>query len=376
MSKLRCDTAIHLPNLKIRGFFGIEELEIKRLGPVTLIAGANGAGKTTVLDAVRTYAERGRQSTLQDILNRRQEILDDIDVNDKPVALLDWSALFFGRCLDEGQSISIGPPSRAADRQLLLTLKRDQQTQEMYPSTYQQDTPLLLETEFAGHTGSIPIEPSLSPPLHWTTAQLRQLERQRSHRTPDPEVCQSLGPDLPDGRLIADLWQAVALRDAETDAIDALNLLTTNGQMVERVTVIESERGIFPRPIVRLSGRDEPVPLKSLGDGALRMFCMALALANSRGGFLLIDEVENGIHHSVQDQFWEMISRTAHANNVQVLATTHSWDAVAGYARAMTQIDEIEGALVRLERDADGAYAVEYSEEDLEVAAEQGIEVR
>ena len=106
------------------------------------------------------------------------------------------------------------------------------------------------------------------------------------------------------------------------------------------------------------------------------MFGLALALANSRDGFLLIDEVENGIHHSVQDRFWEMILHTAHANNVQVLATTHSWDAVVGYARAATRIEEVEGTLVRLERDEDGIFAVEYDERELAVIAKQGIEVR
>ena len=98
--------------------------------------------------------------------------------------------------------------------------------------------------------------------------------------------------------------------------------------------------------------RDEPrpVPLKSLGDGAVRLFGVALALANSKDGFLLIDEAENGIHHSIQRDFWMMILKAAHQNNVQVLATTHSWDCVAGFAMAATEIEEVDGALVRLDR--------------------------
>ena len=57
-----------------------------------------------------------------------------------------------------------------------------------------------------------------------------------------------------------------------------------------------------------------------------RLFTVALALANSRDGFLLIDEAENGIHHSVQADYWRLVLQTAQDNNVQVLATTHSWD--------------------------------------------------
>ncbi|MDE0446870.1 MAG: AAA family ATPase [Spirochaetaceae bacterium] len=62
----------------------------------------------------------------------------------------------------------------------------------------------------------------------------------------------------------------------------------------------DGESNSVRRAVVRLKDQERPVPLKSLGDGAERLFGVALALANSRGGFLLIDEAENGIHHSVQ----------------------------------------------------------------------------
>ena len=128
--------------------------------------------------------------------------------------------------------------------------------------------------------------------------------------------------------------------------------------------------------MVKLKSHRRPVPLRSLGDGAMRMFGIALALANSRDGFLLIDEAENGIHHGLQRDFWRMVLQTAQANNVQVLATTHSWDCVVGFARAVLECEDIEGALARVERYDGKLRAVMYSERNLRVAAEQNIEVR
>ena len=53
MSDNTGDDSLHVPSLRIEGFRGIDSLTINRLGRVTLLAGRNGTGKTTVLDAVR-----------------------------------------------------------------------------------------------------------------------------------------------------------------------------------------------------------------------------------------------------------------------------------------------------------------------------------
>ena len=123
---------------------------------------------------------------------------------------------------------------------------------------------------------------------------------------------------------------------------------------------------------VRLDTRN----IESLGDGAVRLLGVAVALANSRDGFLLIDEAENGIHHSLQRDFWRMVLQTARDHNVQVLATTHGWDCVRGFAQAATDLDTVHGALFRLERDGHRTRVVEYREDELAVAARDGIEVR
>ena len=173
---------------------------------------------------------------------------------------------------------------------------------------------------------------------------------------------------------MARLWDKVALTDNEDQVIRILQLIYDDE--VERIAVIGGEDQPIRRAVVKIKGQDRPVPLKSLGDGAVRLFGVALALANSRDGFLVIDEAENGIHHSVQADFWKMIIKTAHENNVQVLATTHGWDCVVGFARAAVESKESEGVLIRLEKDDEQMYEVEYSEKQLQSAAEQGIEVR
>ena len=70
----RPDRRLHLQSLLIEAFRGIGELSIPRLGRATLLAGRNGVGKTTVLDAVRVYASRARLAALSELLMGREEI--------------------------------------------------------------------------------------------------------------------------------------------------------------------------------------------------------------------------------------------------------------------------------------------------------------
>ena len=105
-------------------------------------------------------------------------------------------------------------------------------------------------------------------------------------------------------------WDEIALTDYEDRAVHAFRKIL--GINVERIAVVgngfrASIKDKTRRILVKVSNHSQPVPLKSLGDGAVRLFSVAMALANSRDGFLVIDEAENGIHHSVQGKYWELI---------------------------------------------------------------------
>ena len=61
---------------------------------------------------------------------------------------------------------------------------------------------------------------------------------------------------------------------------------------------------------------------------------------------------------------------------MQVLATTHGWDCIAGFAEAINETSEEDGLLLRLDREKGRVCVIDYTEEDLAIAAKQRIEVR
>ena len=100
---------LHLPSLQIKGFRGLRELTIPNLGRVTLLAGRNGVGKTTILEAVKLWAKRGKSESVVQILSERGEYRLAIDDDDATAATSTIAPLFFRRNPTSGSKIEIGP---------------------------------------------------------------------------------------------------------------------------------------------------------------------------------------------------------------------------------------------------------------------------
>ena len=375
--------SLRLPSLAINNFRGIDTLTIPRLGRVTLLAGKNGVGKTTVLDAVRIYALRASTRVLSDVLINRDEFVQAIDANGYEISTADWEALFHGRQISSNNTVLIGPTDLIdALRIRVVSLDTDEINRLVQPQSniFGDEQVFGLEVTFGEFLSTIPatyVRISGANRIHRRLNPARP-RSSRGRTSVDEIVCNTLGPDVPNSASIEQFLSDIALTPDEQRAIDALNIVSA--QSTDRIAIVGSgaRQGSAPgrRVMVRFKGADYPVPLRSLGDGAVRVFGTALALAASTNGFLLIDEAENGIHHSIQPRFWKMVLQTAQRNNVQVIATTHSWDCVKGFAEASAELDDVDGVLVRLERPDDRLLAVEYSERNLNAAAKYGIEVR
>ena len=385
------DSNLLLPDLYIENFRGIKKLSIPRLGRVTLLAGRNGVGKSSVLDAISVFSARGNYNFLGVYLSRLGERLFLVDEKNQSNFEPDWSALFYGRDISEDIQVSIGSKSdvdRLTISAEFLTNKHPLIVERIAPYGILEGRIRSFTVKYRGVGYTVPLlnpndlgkRLSVSGRSVYAapTGSVAFEEKSRDQDLPPPRNCLAVGPDPIDNSSLSTLWKSVALTDSEIQVVESLGMMY--GEVVERVSVVGEWSGnnaaSEPQPIAKIRGLDRPVPLSSLGDGALRLFGVALALANSRDGFLLIDEAENGIHHSVQRDYWRMVLQTAHENNVQVFATTHSWDCVRGFAQAATENEDVEGVLVRLEKEDEGLRAVRYDERRLKIAAEQRIEVR
>jgi len=123
-------------------------------------------------------------------------------------------------------------------------------------------------------------------------------------------------------------------------------------------------------------GIGELIPLPLMGEGMVRLLSIMLAIANAPDGIVLVDEVENGLHHSVMMGVWQAIADLARQYRTQVFATTHSWECIQAAHRAFEASGTYDFRLHRLDRIGEDVRAVGYDREMLATSTEMNLEVR
>jgi len=312
----------------------------------------------------------------------REELTEALDEDLDPIMAPDYSALFYGRSAIPEQSISIGPKS-GKNLLRIETISIDELPeiqQERFTKIYS-DAIHALKVNYQDSKSILPwfTGDSDSDALPYMSRRLRRTKQLGLdlRDMPPPMKCESLGPGLISNQALSKYWDKVVLHPAEDLALKAIQIMK---QQIERIAVIGDDNRYFPRSgrriVVQTQDYKKPVPLKSLGEGITRVFATSLTLASSHSGFLVIDEVENGIHFSVLKKFWSVVLNASQEYNVQVFATTHSFDCIKAFSRAASEVDNSKGTLIRLDGKNGVIQAVEYTEEEIEIVSDLNIEVR
>ena len=120
-------------------------------------------------------------------------------------------------------------------------------------------------------------------------------------------------------------------------------------------------------------GLPELVPLSAMGEGMTHIARIVLAISSAPGGIVLIDEIENGVHHSIMEKVWAVVAEAARQFDTQIFATTHSFECFKAAHDALRG----EWRYHRLDRTSDDSiHCVTFDTEDVKAAVRHGMEVR
>lgn len=124
-------------------------------------------------------------------------------------------------------------------------------------------------------------------------------------------------------------------------------------------------------------GMEEKVHLNLMGQGIIRLLSILLGISSVENGVILIDELENGFHHSVLSRVWEVITTHAKRCNTQIIATTHSWELISSAIEGVPQELRSDFQYRRIERKENFIFkTVDYDFSTLETAVSSNLETR
>ena len=372
-------------SIRISGYRGLDSFRMEGLGHVNLLVGANNSGKTSILECIELLRSAGNPGVLSSIAGRRGESLSVSGGNALAsfrVARAVVSHLFANHTLCGAIHIEADRSHdvAGADWNDRVTIRVDDpsgsELDEWGPDRGEWGTEV-------GHDG-----PLLILHVKWSDSEdayrafltgqglllqeVRRAKRQRNGAKQAVQFIRTSGMSASD---VARMFDQVVLTESEEAVTQALRILDPD---IERIATVsdDMERGSSYVPggvLLKLAGSTARVPIGSMGDGTWRMLGLALSLANARGGVLLIDEIDTGLHYGVMEKMWRMISEQAAALSVQVFATTHSRDCYESLA-AIAKSDAEEVTIQRIERDR--GEAVRFSNRAIVAAAERDVEVR
>jgi AAA15 family ATPase/GTPase len=123
-------------------------------------------------------------------------------------------------------------------------------------------------------------------------------------------------------------------------------------------------------------GLSEMIPITQMGQGFNRLLDIYSELVAAEAKVLLIDEIENGLHHGVLSTIWRGLFHAAEEVGVQIFATTHSWECVLAADEAAKEEPQYDLNLIRLDRTDDNIKSTIIDKDALNTAKELHWEMR
>ena len=284
-----------LKTLEVKNFRSINNLKIEDLGQVNIFTGENNCGKTTLLEAV--YQLIGWHiNTLPNLNSLRSPFKENTDL----------SGFFYN--LNEDTPIVVSAIFNQNDYQRTVTVNFTKNPAIFNNQDSKHLQASLLETQKGIESSTVK-----------SNVTIRGGVAVYDQENGVPIV--SLNVYFP----IFKIFEHTALVNNLSEIIKdkgaskIVNLLKQVDARINGINVVSN--GIF----LDLEGFPKLIPIEISGDGLRKILSVIISIYGvGKGGIVLIDEVENGLHFSTMPKFWRGIINAAHQVGVQLFITTHN----------------------------------------------------
>jgi predicted ATP-dependent endonuclease of OLD family len=326
-----------IKQLKIENFRCFGKSTLSGFERVNLIGGQNNSGKTAFLEAlylnqsplaatvmrmrginketILAFPERAWNGLfLNHDSKRLGKIISNVDDNSIPVIL--QLSFHYSSQPDIINKYDIG-----------FDITEDLREIRQICSSFAHSENYILELSYQANTEETPLVLALISSIDNGTKNIK-LGRKPSNKVAELQSISFISAtEKASSRYLAEQYDKCYLQGYDEKVKDAFHIIDPS--ITEIRTLMSGE------PTLYLSRKNQrPMSIELFGDAMNRVAHFALEPINNQAGILLVDEIENGIHHSHQKQLWQWLFALAVELDVQIFATTHSLEMLTAFKEA------------------------------------------
>jgi len=318
-----------IKDIRIKNFRCFNDLSVSGFEKINLISGKNNIGKTALLEAIFLNSSPRPDTIFLLRQVRREKASFSRNLPERT-----WNNFFFQQ--DKSKEILIETTLESGVSKV-IEVSVDESAKNFLEDIYQQDnedeTKENIINLFSGSESIVSV-------MHLKTrVDLEEIFETLIISSAKGLIAKDIKvPDIKKTSFIPSFLRTSS-RDLTTE-FDKARLSERDDEVLTAFravdpSIIEVESFSIGEPTIYLKREGEGrLPLSLFGDAVNRIADIILKLVNNENSILLIDEIENGIHHSNQVYFWKVLYDLAMKLNVQIFATTHSLEMTQAFIKA------------------------------------------
>ncbi|MCA1916969.1 ATP/GTP-binding protein [Methanospirillum hungatei] len=352
-----------LKSITVKNFRGFQNVHCNNLSLINLVVGKNNVGKTAFLEALFLFFGRQNPGLAMHINASRG--LGSVKIGSGSVMESPWNSIFYN--FDITNPITITCQDEHDTLYLHISLNTSLDMNDIRDTYSESERILKIKDSGFVHVLNVTSSDEKEPYQLLLTNQGLRVNRIGISKT-IAYYLHSRG--IFDSKERAELFTSLDATGRTDEIVKAIQYIEPR---LKRLSI-----GIIADEPIILGdiGAARLIPLSLMGDGTVRLFDLLIRIMNAQNGAVIIDEIENGIHHSVQEKIWTVIGTCAKRYNVQIFASTHSLECIKNAFAAFSTFHDQIFHVQRIERAGEDIRIKSFDMAKLETIFDLNLEVR